>query len=120
MTSSGNINDFLNDILENIEKVEAFIAGMSLDNFLNDDKTAYATIRAIEIIGEAVKQIPEDIRQQYPNIPWREIGRMRDKLIHHYFNINLRIVWKTIQQDIEPLKTVVQQILKDLPGKEKI
>lgn len=120
MTSSGNINDFLNDILENIEKVEAFIAGMSLDNFLNDDKTAYATIRAIEIIGEAVKQIPEDIRQQYPNIPWREIGRMRDKLIHHYFNINLRIVWKTIQQDIEPLKTVVQQILKDLLGKEKI
>ncbi len=109
-----NAIDFLEDILENIEKLEGFIAGFSFEDFSNDDKTVYATIRAIEVIGEAVKQIPDDLRLRYPEIPWREIGRMRDKLIHHYFGINLGVVWRTITDDIEPLKATVEKILKDV------
>lgn len=111
---SSDITDFLHDILENIEKAEQFTANMTLAQFTQDEKSAYATIRALEIIGEAVKQIPDTMRQQYPDIPWREIGRMRDKLIHHYFGVNLEVVWKTVQEDIRPLKQTVRQLLHSL------
>ncbi len=113
---SFDVTDFLHDILDNVEKAEQFTAGITLTQFTKDEKSAYATIRALEIIGEAVKQIPDDLRQRYPDVPWREIGRMRDKLIHHYFGVNLAVVWKTVQEDIRPLKKTVQQILADLSG----
>lgn len=111
---SSDITDFLRDILDNIEKAEQFTANMTLAQFIQDEKSAYATIRSLEIIGEAVKQIPDTVRQQYPDVPWREIGRMRDKLIHHYFGVNLEVVWKTVQEDILPLKQTIHQILHNL------
>lgn len=114
MKEGFDFTDFLRDIVENADKVEQFTHGVSFDDFLADEMRAYATIRALEIIGEAVKQIPEDFRQQYPNIPWRTIARMRDKLIHHYFGVNLEVVWKTITEDVSPLKIQVIEILNDL------
>ncbi len=106
--------DYLRDIVENAAKVEAFTAGIDFDGFLADEMRAYATIRALEIIGEAVKQVPKALREQYPETPWRAIARMRDKLIHHYFGVNLRVVWKTVTEDISPLKKVVEQILEEM------
>ena len=73
---------------------------------------AYAVIRALEIIGEAVKQLPENFYSEYPEIPWRDIARMRDKLIHKYFGVNLAIVWKTITDSIPALKSVIQAMLR--------
>jgi uncharacterized protein with HEPN domain len=109
-----DFTDFLRDIVENADKVQKFTKGVTFDDFVGDEMRAYATIRALEIIGEAVKQIPDDFRQQYPDIPWRKIARMRDKLIHHYFGVNLGVVWKTVTEDVSPLKVGISKILDDL------
>lgn len=111
MTPTPDPTDYLRDIVENATKVETFTAGVDFDAFLADEMRAYATIRALEIIGEAVKQVPTGLREQYPDVPWRSIARMRDKLIHHYFGVNLGVVWKTVTEDISPLKKVVEQML---------
>ena len=91
----------------------SFVEGMEYDDFLKDRKTVYAVIRAIEIIGEAVKKIPELVKNRYPQIPWRDMAGMRDKLIHEYFGVNLRAVWDTVKQDISNLKPSFDKILKD-------
>ena len=69
-----------------------FVRDMSYEEFVKDTKTVYAVIRAIEIIGEAVKNIPEDVRNKYPEIPWRAMAGMRDKVIHAYFGVKLERV----------------------------
>ncbi len=114
MRGAPDPRDYLRDIAENAAKVESFTAGVDFDGFLADDMRAYATIRALEIIGETVKQVPAELRDKYPEIPWRAIARMRDKLFHHYFGVNLGVVWKTVTEDVSPLKKVVEQILREL------
>ena len=104
--------DFLNDILESIEKIELFTEGMDFEQFKNDDKTTYAVIRAFEIIGEAAKEIPTEIKEKYPKVPWKEMGSMRDKLIHAYFGIDLEVVWRTIHEDITELKPLIKEVVK--------
>lgn len=81
--------------------------------FQADDKTSSVVIRKLEIIGEAVKQIPEEIRQRHPQIPWREMSGMRDQLIHFYFGIDYRLVWQTISERISQAKRDIQQILRE-------
>jgi len=76
------IGDYIQDIIEAIDKLMKFVKGMSYDEFVQDDKTVFAVVRAIEIIGEAVKNIPEEVRGSYPEIPWKDMAGMRDKLIH--------------------------------------
>ncbi len=105
--------DYLRDILENSEKSVGFIAGMTRDDFLKDEKTVFAVIRAIEIIGEATKKIPANIREKYPEIPWREMTGTRDKLIHDYMGVNLVVVWKTVTEDIPNLISLLQQAIKN-------
>lgn len=88
-----DVSLFIKDIFENIERIEGFTAGMSFKDFLMDEKTIFAIIRCIEIIGEAAKHVPEEIRQRYSQIPWRDMASMRDKLIHAYFGVNVEMVW---------------------------
>ena len=97
-------SDYIKDITDSIDNIENFIKGFSFDEFYNDRKTIYAVIRAIEIIGEAVKNIPETVRDKHPEIPWKLMVGMRDKLIHGYFGVDLKILWKTATVEIMKLK----------------
>jgi uncharacterized protein with HEPN domain len=106
--------DHLEDIRDAAEKAERFVEGMTYETFVDDEKTVFAVIRALEIIGEATKRIPESVRTRYPSVPWRAMAGMRDKLIHDYINVNLRIVWTTVQEEVPAVQRNVQDILNML------
>ncbi|RJR43219.1 MAG: DUF86 domain-containing protein [Deltaproteobacteria bacterium] len=105
--------DYLKDIQDALEKINDFIAGLDFESFARDNKTAFAVIRALEIMGEAARKIPKSIRSRYPEVPWQDMAGMRDKLIHDYFGVDLRVVWKTLQIDLPPLKAMIDQIIRE-------
>jgi len=107
-----NYRLYLGDIVAAIESIEEFIAGMDFEDFERDDKTASAVMRKLEIIGEAVKPVPEEIRQAYPQVPWKEMAGMRDKLIHFYFGVDYSLVWKAITERVPEVKWELQKILQ--------
>ncbi len=109
-----NYQLYLQDILEAIEAIESFVAGMDFGDFVLDDKTSSAVMRKFEIMGEATKNIPDEIRQKYPQIPWKQLAGMRDKLIHFYFGVNYQLIWEAIQRSLPPIKLVIQQIITEL------
>ena len=104
--------DYLSDMLENAEKALSFVKGLDYDGFNKDDKATYAVIRAFEIIGEAARKIPDDVREANPEIQWREITGMRNKLTHEYFGINTKVVWRTVQEDLPTIIPVLRKMLK--------
>lgn len=112
--SQRDIRDYLQDILDHIAIAQRFVDGMTFDEFKDDEKTIFALIRALEIIGEATKQIPESLRDQHPAIPWKGFTGMRDKLAHAYFGVDLNIVWDTTQQDLKQLIPIIQTLLSQL------
>jgi uncharacterized protein with HEPN domain len=114
-----DIRDYLNDILEMIEDIRNFTEGISYEGLGSDKKTLYAVIRCLEVLGEAVKKIPNCIREEYPEMPWQEIAGMRDRLIHEYFGVDMETIWDTIQEDLSPLKETVTKIINDLQTKDK-
>lgn len=105
--------DYLEDILETTEKAMKFVEGMDYETFKNDDKTVFATLRALEIVGEATKKIPDSVRSDNPDVPWREMAGIRDKLIHDYFGVNMEVIWKTVKQDLTVLKSQIEQIIEE-------
>lgn len=105
---------YVKDILDNMERAERFVGTMSREGFMKDEKTCYAVQRCVEIIGEAAKQVPERIRKQYPDIPWREMAGMRDKVIHFYFGVDPEKVWMVVKRDIPMLKPRLLAVLGEL------
>ena len=103
---------YLKDIKMAITSIEEFIEGLNFNQFKLDDKTSSAVIRKFEIIGEATKNIPEEIRKQYHEIPWKDIAGMRDKLIHAYSEVDLKLVWTTIHQRLPNLKLIIMKLLE--------
>ncbi len=103
---------YLQDILESIEHIQKFLDGVSEDEFYENVEKQDAVLRRLEIIGEAVKHLPEEIREDHPDIPWRQIAGMRDIIIHEYFGVTLNMVWIVATDDILDLKTKVEEIIK--------
>jgi len=106
--------DYVQDILESAAAIKGFIGSMTEKEFILDKKTHFAVTRAIEVIGEAVKNIPTSFRANHPHVPWKEMAGMRDKLVHEYFGIDLRVLWKTAKDDVSQIEGVFEKILKDL------
>ena len=92
------LTDYFLDILNSIKDIETFVEGMEFEDFLQDKKTINAVIRSLEILGAATKKIPTDIRREYPDVPWKYMAGMRDKLIHEYHGVDLEMVWEVIKK----------------------
>lgn len=110
---------YLDDILESLVLIEEFTADMDFEQFFADEKTKNAVVKRIEIIGEATKNIPKNIRDKYPHLPWKQMARMRDKLSHEYFGIRYDIVWKVVKKRLPEIKLHIKRILKDIEAKQK-
>ncbi len=102
---------WLEDIHQAVERIEQYIAGLSWQDFLQDTKTQDAVIRNLEVIGEAVKQLSPNVREAYPEVPWRAMAGLRDRLIHHYFGLNLEILWHVVTQELPMIKQQIRRIL---------
>ncbi|UFT99269.1 DUF86 domain-containing protein [Radiobacillus kanasensis] len=102
---------FLEDIYNAAVKIETFTKGQSFDDFLDNDLVSDAVVKNILVIGEATKNIPEQIRKENPHIEWRKMAGMRDMMIHGYFSINYRIVWDVVQNKIPELIQQIKELL---------
>lgn len=106
--------EFLCDIREAIHRIQSYTSGLTFDSFLADTKTQDAVIRNLEIIGEATKNISATLREQYPEVPWKSMAGVRDRLVHQYFGVNLDVVWHIAIGELENIALHLERILKDL------
>ncbi len=103
--------EFLRDITDWMENTQLFVDDINQREFIDDLKTRSAVERAVEIIGEASKHIPDDIRMQFPDVPWQRMAGMRDRVIHAYFGVDYDILWQTVTQEIPPLLERLREIV---------
>lgn len=108
-----DLRDYINDLVEACEDILSFTKGMSYSDFAGDKKTVNAVIRSLEVIGEATKKLPTSFRDNYPDIPWRQMAGMRDKLIHEYFGIDKQMVWQAIEKHIPDILPLIKEITID-------
>ena len=104
-------NAYLKHILDAIGRIGKYTKGMDENSFYSSDLVQAAVIREIQIIGEAAKMIDDDLKKKHAEIPWKSIVDMRDKLIHHYFGVDVKAVWKTVKEDIPALSDMLEHVL---------
>ena len=105
---------YLEDVLESIRRINTYVAGIGQEQLAGDELRLDAVVRNLEVIGEAVKQLPEDLVQQQPDVEWRKIAGLRDILIHHYFGIDVEIIWDVVQNKLPNLERQIRTILDGL------
>jgi len=113
MNPHKDIQVYLDDILKSVEVIEEHTADMSFDEFVDSVVTQDAVFRRLEIIGEAASNLQDAVHDEYPEVPWRKIIDMRNKLIHEYASISLEMVWDVISNNLQPLKKEVEKIKND-------
>ena len=105
---------FFQDIISSIEKIEEYIHKISYEEFIENKMMYDAVIRNLEIIGEATKNIPDNIKKQYPNLPWKRMSGLRDIVAHEYFGIDTTIIWKVITQNLPEVKGEIVRISNNI------
>jgi len=110
---------YVEDILESIAKIEEYTKGMTEDDFYENTQVQDAVLRRLEVMGEAVKHVPQKMRGKYPEIPWRKIAGMRDVLIHAYFGVNVKRVWEVVRKDVCDVKEEMLKVREDLEKEER-
>jgi uncharacterized protein with HEPN domain len=106
--------DYLQDILLAIRSIRRFVVDYDLEKFEADEKTVWAVIRGLEVIGEASKHVPQEIQERYPEVPWKDMAGMRNKVIHAYFGVNLKVVWNTATRHIPELEPKICKIIENM------
>ena len=106
---------YLTDIDDAISAIQSYTDGMTYEHLSVDRRTREAIILNFVVIGEAIKKLPRDLVDQYPDVPWKEFAGMRDKMIHGYFSISPTILWETIRHDLSPLAIAVKKLLRKPP-----
>lgn len=113
---SNEFLDYVEDIIDAMDKAEIAISGVDFEQFSENFIINFAVARTLEIVGEATKRLPQEVRAAYPAVPWRNMAGMRDRIIHGYDNVNLRIMWDVVKREIPRIKPHLQQILQDYEG----
>lgn len=112
MKGKRQYGDYIDDMLSSIKDTAVFTKGMEYEDFFRDRKTTHATVRSLEIFGEAAKHLPDSIREKHPDIPWKKIIGLRNRIAHEYFGIDLKLVWKIVREELPALKPFIQKIAK--------
>lgn len=102
---------YLDHIIESFERISDYLTGISYDDFINDEEKQDAVIRKLEVAGEATKRLSPEFRERYPQIEWRAIAGMRDKLIHDYLDVDLDMVWETAIADIPSILPTLKVLI---------
>ena len=110
---------FVKDIIDAMEYIERFVGDMALNELKEDEKTSSAVIRKFEVIGEAVKYMPNNVKDKHKEIQWKSMAEMRDRLIHAYFGIDYNLVWSAIKAEIPKLKPKLKKMLSSLEQEKK-
>lgn len=110
----------LQDMIDHALKAEAFTRDKTIEDLMQDEVLLFAVARALEVIGEASKQVPASIKDQYPQVPWRSIAGMRDKIIHQYFGIDAEVLWSTVKDDLPNMRLEVSNILQEIKIMEEL
>lgn len=110
---SNEFLDYVEDIIDAMDKAEIATANVTFEQFCDDFIINFAVARALEIVGEATKRLPKEVRLDYPAVPWQAMAGMRDRIIHGYDNVNMHIMWSVVKQEIPKIKPHLKQILQD-------
>ncbi len=108
------LNTYLSDIIDAIRKIEKYTTDLCFNDFIEDELVQDGVVRNLEVIGEAVKKIPEDVRRDKPQIDWRKVAGLRDILIHEYFAVDFEIIWDVVKNKIPELRKIAINLLEEL------